>query len=72
MTDSSGRELEVDLSFIGSGNFTAYICEDGLNAAKNGRDYKLVTQKVDQSKKLKIIMAPGGGYLAKIIHDGGQ
>jgi alpha-glucosidase len=72
MTDWSGREFEVDLSFIGSGDFTASICQDGLNAAKNGRDYRLVTQKVNQSKKLKITMAPGGGYLAKIIHDNGR
>jgi alpha-glucosidase len=71
MTDWSAREFEVDLSFIGSGEFTASICHDGLNAAKNGRDYRLLTQKVDQSKKLKITMAPGGGYLAKIILDNG-
>ena len=72
MTDWSAREFEVDLSFIGSGEFSALICEDGINAAKNGRDYRLVSQKVDQSKKLKITMAPGGGYLAKIIHDNGR
>jgi alpha-glucosidase len=73
MTDWSAREFEVDLSFIGSGNFTASICEDGFNSAKNGKDYRLITQKVDQSKKLKIVMSAGGGYLAKIIYDdGGQ
>ncbi len=69
MTDWTARELEVDLSFLGNGNFTVSICEDGLNAAKSGSDYRMRKEKVDQSKKLKIVMAPGGGYLAKLIQD---
>jgi alpha-glucosidase len=66
MTDWTGREIEVDLSFLGAGNFTAEICEDGLNAAKYGSDFRLRTQDVDASKTIKLSMAPGGGYVAKI------
>lgn len=67
MTDWTAREFEVDLSFLGDGGFTASICEDGLNAEKYGSDYRMRKEEVDRSKKLKITMAPGGGYVVKLI-----
>lgn len=71
MTDWTAREFEVDLSFLGSGNFEVSVCEDGVNAVKYGSDYRLRTEKIDASKKLKVTMAPGGGYVAKIRRDNG-
>jgi alpha-glucosidase len=67
MTDWTSRELEVDLSFLGKGKFQITICEDGVNAEKYGSDYKLRFKKVTSSDRLKINMASGGGYVAKII-----
>jgi hypothetical protein len=32
-------------------------------------DYSLRSEVVDRSKKLKVRMPPGGGYVAKIIKD---
>lgn len=67
MTDWSARDIEVDLSFLGPGHFRAQICEDGINAAKFSGDYRIREQAVDHTQKLRISMAPGGGYVAKII-----
>ena len=67
MTDWTSRELEVDLSFLGKGKFQITICEDGVNAEKYGSDYRMRFQKVSCSDRIKINMAPGGGYVAKII-----
>jgi alpha-glucosidase len=69
MTDWTAREVEVDLSFLGPGEFTASICEDGINASRHSGDYSFRTEKVDRSDKLKVRMAAGGGFVAKIIKD---
>lgn len=40
--------------------------EDGVNADRMARDYKLVRSQVSKSK-LKIKLAPGGGWAARIV-----
>lgn len=67
MTDWSAREIETDLTFLGEGQYEAFICEDGVNAEQHGSDYRLRKGMVDRSGKLVIRMAPGGGYVAKLI-----
>jgi alpha-glucosidase len=71
MTDWTAREIEVNLSFLESGNYTASICEDGINAAKYSSDYNMRSEIVDSSKKMTIAMAPGGGFVVKLIKDKG-
>ena len=67
MTDEEGRVLPLDLSFLGEGAWTADIWQDGINADRNGNDYKHVTQPVSAGTKLEVRMAPGGGWVA-LIH----
>ena len=67
MTDWSERELEINLSFLAEGEYNAFICEDGINAGQHGSDYRMKEEVVGRGNKLKIRMAPGGGYVAKII-----
>jgi alpha-glucosidase len=67
MTDWSARSFDIDLSFLEEGNFRVEICEDGINAQKYGSDYRMRVEMVSPSEKLKIKMAPGGGYVAKLI-----
>ena len=62
MTDWSPRTLEIVLSFLGDGNYKASIFKDGLNADKNAADFSIDHQHVTAKDKLKIILAPGGGY----------
>lgn len=67
MTDWTAREIKVDLSFLEKGQYRAYSCEDGINAMKNGRDYQMRDELVDNTKVLTIKLAPGGGYVTKLI-----
>lgn len=67
MTDWEAREFEIDLSFLGSGNYHMLSFKDGPNAAKWASDYKKTTSKVSSGSKLTIKMAPGGGFAARLI-----
>jgi alpha-glucosidase len=40
--------------------------QDGVNAARNGNDYKKVMLNITRDSKLNIKMAPGGGWAAVI------
>jgi len=66
LTDWDARELTLDLSFLGEGRFKGEIFKDGINADRVARDYKKTTIDIPADRKLKIAMAPGGGYVAKI------
>jgi alpha-glucosidase len=66
MTDWTPRELTLDFSFLPAGNYEAEIMQDGMNAARNGNDYKKIIQAISPASKLNIKMAPGGGWAAII------
>jgi len=66
MTDWSARELELDFSFLGQGQYTMEVFQDGINADRYAGDYKHLTLEVNSGVKNKIYMAPGGGWVAKI------
>jgi len=68
MTDWTPRDLEVDFSFLPEGNFTLDAYQDGVNADRNASDYKKSTQPITRTTKLKIHLAPGGGFAARIHH----
>jgi alpha-glucosidase len=40
---------------------------DGVNASQDASDYQMGYELVSPDTKLKIKMAPGGGYVAKLI-----
>jgi alpha-glucosidase len=65
MTNWDPREITVDLSFIGEGNYQAILFEDGINAGKDATDYKKTTLTVTAKDKLNIKMASGGGWAAR-------
>ncbi len=60
------RELVLDLSFLGAGEFAAEVYRDGVNAAKVARDHKKETIDIPADRRLTIKMAPGGGFAARI------
>jgi len=66
LTNWDARTLEVDLSFLQTGNYAAEVFKDGLNADKKASDYKKEIIQIGKERKLKISMAPGGGYVMKI------
>jgi len=70
MTDWNARTLEADLSFLPDGNYTLEVFRDGINADNFGEDYKHLTLQSGSADKIKIIMTPGGGWVAKITGEG--
>jgi alpha-glucosidase len=67
MTDWTPRTLEIDLSFLPEGGFTMEAYQDGVNADRDASDYKKTTSRVSRSTKLKLSLAGGGGWAARIL-----
>jgi len=66
ITNWDKREISLDFSFLSQGLWKAEIFKDGINADRNGNDYKIEEQNIVSGKKLKVTMAPGGGWSAII------
>jgi alpha-glucosidase len=66
MTDWTARNLEIDLSFLPEGNFTMEAYQDGVNADRNASDYRKMTTQVNRTTKVKLPLAGGGGWAARI------
>ena len=66
ITDTSARDIEIDLSFLPAGTHNAVLFRDGANAHRIGRDYKRMEMQVENAEKLKFHLAPGGGFALKI------
>ncbi len=67
MTDWTARDMELDLSFLGEGDFVMEVYRDGANAHRAAKDYVKESIPVPASGKVKIHMAPGGGFAARIV-----
>lgn len=66
LTNWTPRELTLDLSFLGTGDYKIELFKDGINADRAARDYKKEVIPVPANRKLTVKMAPGGGYAARI------
>ena len=66
MTDWTPRDLTIDLSFLGEGNYTADIFADGVNAMREATDYKHTIRSVTAGERLNIHLSSGGGWTAII------
>jgi alpha-glucosidase len=66
MTNWKARDIVIDLSFLGTGSYSAELFRDGVNADRNATDYKKEILPVDASKKLTVHLAPGGGCAIRI------
>ena len=66
LTNWDPRDYTLDFSFLPAGKFRATILKDGINAAKQGDDHKIMQITVDNATKEKIHMAPGGGFAVRI------
>jgi len=67
MTDWTARDFDIDLSFLGQGEYEMKSLRDGINAHRNAQDYKIETNNVNQNSKIGINLSGGGGYSAIII-----
>jgi len=62
LTNWSGREMTIDLSFLDKGTYSAEIFKDGINAGKDATDYKHEIVNVTSTDKLTLNLANGGGF----------
>lgn len=66
MTDWTARDLTIDFSFLSKGKYKAIVFKDGVNADRDGTDYKKEVIKISSGDKLNIHLAPAGGWAARI------
>jgi alpha-glucosidase len=66
MNDWTPRDLQIDLSFLPDGNFTMDAYQDGVNADRNASDYQKMAMQVTRTTKVKLSLASGGGWAARI------
>lgn len=62
LTSWVARDVEVDFSFLGEGEWEVALFRDGINADLTGLDYKTESLTVKSGDKHKVYMAPGGGF----------
>ena len=66
LTNWDELDITLDLSFLGEGEWSLDIFQDGPNAEKAARDYVHTTATVPADRKITVHLAPGGGWAAKI------
>ncbi|MEN8153921.1 MAG: glycoside hydrolase family 97 protein [Acidobacteriota bacterium] len=66
MTDWTERELKIDFSFLPDGKYNMELIKDGSNASRYAQDYKIEISDINRKTKMKIKLAPGGGWAAII------
>ena len=67
LTNWDARELSLDLSFLGEGDWTMEIFQDGANADRAACDYRHYSAEVPADRQVNIHLAPGGGWVARIV-----
>jgi alpha-glucosidase len=66
MTDWKAREMDIDFSFLPAGNYNIEVYKDGINADRHAQDYKIENRSIQKGGRMRIQMAPGGGWVARI------
>ncbi|HEY6955640.1 MAG TPA: glycoside hydrolase family 97 catalytic domain-containing protein, partial [Flavisolibacter sp.] len=66
MTNWNTRDLTIDFSFLGDGSYEAEVFQDGVNADRDATDYKREVLTVTKNTKQTVLLAPGGGWTARI------
>ena len=67
LTSWTPRDLEIDFSFLENGSWNAELFCDGINADRNGNDYRIERFQASPSESKSVHLAPGGGFSMKLI-----
>jgi alpha-glucosidase len=62
--------MEIDTSFLGDGKWKIEVFEDGVNADRDATDYVKRSATVKAGEKIKVKLAPGGGWIARFVRKG--
>ncbi len=66
LTDRMARDFEIDCSFLGDKEYTGDLYKDGVNAHRIGKDFKRESVRLNKQTKLKLHLAPGGGFAVRL------
>lgn len=66
MSGELAKEIIIDFSFLGEGNYSAQILKDGPNSDRIGTDYLFENAPITKDSKYAINMAHGGGFIVKV------
>jgi alpha-glucosidase len=67
ITNYDPRTLELETNFLKSGKYKLEAILDGINANTRAEDYKKVVTEFIAGEKLKLNLASGGGWVARIV-----
>jgi alpha-glucosidase len=67
INDWTPQEFTISMSFLKPGDYKAEIVSDGINADRNPQDYRLQKRDISTEDTITIKLAPGGGFLARIL-----
>lgn len=66
ITNWDAKSFDIALDFLEDGKYQMEYIEDGINADTRAIDYLRKTKTVTSVETLKINLAPGGGWVARI------
>jgi alpha-glucosidase len=66
LTNWNARDITIDFSFLGKGEYEAEIFEDGINADRDATDYKKEIKRINALSRMNIHLSNGGGWAARI------
>lgn len=68
VTNDSSRYINLDLSFLDDSSYLAeiYMDKDTSNYKTNRHEIEITKKNVSRDSKLKIFMAPGGGFAIRL------
>ena len=67
ITDWNERVVELKTDFLKEGRFKLEAIQDGINAGKRAEDYKRIETEFGAGDILKLHLASGGGWVARIV-----
>ena len=67
ITNWEAREIEIPTLFLGSGEWKVEAFEDAPDADKNAEHYVRREFTIKAGDKIKVRLAPGGGYAARFV-----
>lgn len=66
ITGWEARDMALSLSFLPAGTYQLTLFRDGINAHRKGTDYRMETLTLSSTDTLRLHLAPGGGFAAKL------
>jgi alpha-glucosidase len=66
ITNQQEREIELSTDFLKQGKYHIELIEDGVNANTRAEDYKRIEHDFISGDVLKLKLAAGGGWVARI------